>query len=125
MWRLRIAKGVLRSWAAEARAFVVLRERSRNCSSSRAISSAELGAETRAVAVDGRPSFGLVPVGAAAGLLSNIGAMENQISPVIGEGDPTTVRRGGTFDPMSGALDCQLETTPNRHRSEKRCTFLV
>src|ERR1700689_1330363 len=95
-----MASGVLRSWAADAREFVVLRKRSRNCSNSRAISS--IGSEAPACAaaavfgvidggvidggvidgevMDGRPSFGGVPVGAAAGLFSDIEAMGEPIA---------------------------------------------
>src|SRR5450631_2243407 len=123
MYPLRMAKGVLRSCAAEARAFVVLRKRSRNCSSSRDKSSVELGAESRAVTVDGRRSFGLVPVGETAGLFSDIEAMENQLTSCMGERALLPSERGDTV------ILCQVHQTvnwkpaPNRYRSEKCCTF--
>src|SRR5208282_2584346 len=101
---------------AEARAFVVLRKRSRNCSRSRTTSSAEPGPESKALALAGRPTFGPVPVGTAAGLLSDIVAMENQLTPVsVGEGILLPSERGGYVDTNVRYQDCQLEMTQNRH----------
>src|SRR5260221_11156202 len=94
---LRIASGVLRSCAARARALVVVRKRSRNCSSSLAPSSAELDAATRAVSPDGKPFFGLLPLGATIGIFSDIEGMGNQITSInsIEGGESTTVRTRG------------------------------
>src|SRR5580692_5546863 len=82
-----MANGVLRSWAAEASALVVLRKRSRSCSSSNATFSfsietlsPELVPEAGAEA--GRPSFKLMPSGAAA--LSGIEAMGTKLALELG-----------------------------------------
>src|SRR5208282_1070086 len=116
IYPLRMARGVLRSWAAEAKAFVVLRNRSRNCSRSRATSSAEQESESKAAAFDGMPSCGLVPVGTAAGLLSDIVAMDDPSTHVsIGEGILLPSERGGYADTNVRYQDCQLEMTRNRH----------
>src|SRR5260370_18830386 len=70
-----------------------------------------------------RPSFGLLPVGAAAGLLSDIEAIENQCNASVGEGTATAIREQGYLDPMSGLPDCQLETAPNKSLKRKTLHF--
>jgi len=66
-----------------------------------------------------------VPVGAAAGLLSDIWTMENQVmhASVGRGGNSTTVRTWGYFDPMPGLPDCQLETAPKQALKRKTLHF--
>src|SRR5712692_1213694 len=72
---------------------------------------------------NGRPSFGLLPVGAAAGLLSDIEAIENQCNANVGEGTLLPSERGDIFDPMSGLPRLSIGNGPNKALKRKTLHF--
>src|ERR1700678_293019 len=107
-------RGVLRSWAAEASAFVVLRKRSRSCSSSKA--------RTFAESVDVWRSFGRGPKETAA--LSVIEAMGITKNARFGEENLLPSERGDCKDRMLAISDCQLKTPPRRTEGKKVALYV-
>src|ERR1700733_932840 len=97
-----MASGVFKSWAAEASALVVLRKRSRNCSSSRRPSSPKLAAPAEAATVTGAESVGVAPAKAAAGLFSLIEDMDVPIKQSTWGGKLLPSERGEEDAPKGG-----------------------